>query len=81
LLPSQDVQHGAEPLLYAATDPGAEQGAYYGPRHLALVGPTKRVDLPRTTRGVDLAASLWSVAELLTGTSLPTPDRAVPAAN
>jgi NAD(P)-dependent dehydrogenase (short-subunit alcohol dehydrogenase family) len=80
-LPSQDVQQGAEPLLYAATDPSAEQGAYYGPRHLGLVGPTKRVELPRTARGVDLPASLWSVAELLTGTSLPAPDRAVTPAN
>jgi NAD(P)-dependent dehydrogenase (short-subunit alcohol dehydrogenase family) len=80
-LPSQDVQQGAEPLLYAATDPGAKQGAYYGPRHLGLVGPTKRVDLPRTTRGVDLTTSLWSVAELLTGTSLPTPDRALTPGN
>jgi NAD(P)-dependent dehydrogenase (short-subunit alcohol dehydrogenase family) len=75
-LPSQDVQQGAEPLLYAATDPSAEQGAYYGPR-LSLVGPTKRVGLPRSAQGVDLATSLWSVAELLTGTSLPTLDRAV----
>jgi hypothetical protein len=72
LLPSQGVQQGAEPLLFAATDPAAEQGAYYGPSRLGLVGPTKKVELPRTTRGVDLAASLWTLAEELTGTSLPT---------
>lgn len=78
LLPSQDVVPGTEPLLFAATDRAAEQGAYYGPRY-SLVGPTKKVALPRSARGVDLATSLWSVAEDLTGTSLPagivTPSR------
>lgn len=71
LLPSQDVVQGTEPLLFAATDPAAEQGAYYGPSRIGLVGPTKKVALPRTSRGIDLASSLWSVAEALTGTSLP----------
>lgn len=73
LLPSQGVVQGTEPLLYAATDPSAEQGAYYGPSHFGLVGPTKKVALPRTARGVDLASSLWAVAERLTGTTLPQP--------
>jgi NAD(P)-dependent dehydrogenase (short-subunit alcohol dehydrogenase family) len=71
LLPSQDVVQGTEPLLFAATDPAAEQGAYYGPSRIGLVGPTKKVALPRTSRGIGLASSLWSVAEDLTGTSLP----------
>jgi NAD(P)-dependent dehydrogenase (short-subunit alcohol dehydrogenase family) len=80
ILPSQDVVVGTEPLLFAATDPDARQGAYYGPRGFGgLVGTTKKVDLPRASRGVDLAASLWSVAEGLTGTTLPagvpTPSR------
>jgi hypothetical protein len=80
ILPSQGVVQGTEPLLFASTDPSARQGAYYGPSGLAgLVGPTKNVDLPRSSRGVDLAASLWSVAESLTGTRLPagelTPSR------
>jgi len=73
LLPSQDVVIGTEPLLFAATDPDARQGAYYGPRGFGgLVGTTKKVDLPRSTRGVDLAASLWAVAEQLTGTTVPS---------
>jgi NAD(P)-dependent dehydrogenase (short-subunit alcohol dehydrogenase family) len=72
LLPSQDVVPGTEPLLFAATDPDVRQGAYYGPsRFGGLVGPTMNVTLPRSARGVDLAASLWSVAEQLTGTALP----------
>lgn len=73
LIPSQDVVPGTEPLLFAATDPDARQGGYYGPtRFGGLVGPTKKVDLPRSSRGIDLAASLWTVAEGLTGTALPT---------
>jgi NAD(P)-dependent dehydrogenase (short-subunit alcohol dehydrogenase family) len=71
LLPSQGVEQGAEPLLYAATDPNAEQGAYYGPKHFGLVGPPKKLTLPRSTKGINLAASLWAVAEHLTHTSLP----------
>jgi NAD(P)-dependent dehydrogenase (short-subunit alcohol dehydrogenase family) len=71
LLPSQDVVPGTEPLLFAATDPDVRQGAYYGPNRFGgLVGSTTKLTLPRSTRGVDLASSLWSVAEDLTGTSL-----------
>jgi hypothetical protein len=56
------------------------QGAYYGPRGFGgLVGATKKVELPRSARGVDLASSLWAVAEDLTGVALPvevpTPSR------
>ena len=76
LLPTQGVVTGTEPLLFAATDPDVRQGAYYGPSGFGgLVGATKKVELPRATRGVDLAPSLWSVAEELTGTSLPAEDR------
>jgi NAD(P)-dependent dehydrogenase (short-subunit alcohol dehydrogenase family) len=72
ILPSQTVETGAEPLLFAAVDPGAVQGAYYGPGgRLGLVGPTKRISFPRSARGVDLAASLWAVAEDLTETAVP----------
>lgn len=72
LSPSQGVEQGAEPLLFAAADPAVEQAAYYGPGDaFGIVGPTKRVSYPRSARGVDLAASLWSVAEGLTGTALP----------
>jgi NAD(P)-dependent dehydrogenase (short-subunit alcohol dehydrogenase family) len=72
ILPSQDVVTGTEPLLFAATEPEARQGAYYGPSGFGgLVGATKKVELPRSSRGVDLASSLWAVAEVLTGTTLP----------
>lgn len=63
IIPSQGVEVGTEPLLYAATSPDAVQGAYYGPRYLALVGPTHRASIPRSARSLDLAARLWDVAE------------------
>ena len=71
VLPSQEVQQGAEPLLFAAADADAVNGGYYGPRSLGLVGPTKRVAIPRNARSADLAASLWAVGEQLSGTTLP----------
>jgi NAD(P)-dependent dehydrogenase (short-subunit alcohol dehydrogenase family) len=71
LLPSQDVEQGAEPLLFAAADPAAEQGAYYGPSRMGLVGPTKKVGLPRSARRAGVSDRLWGVAEGLTGATLP----------
>lgn len=72
LLPSQGVEQGSEPLLFAAADPDAVQGAYYGPSRFALVGPTKRIArLPRSARREGIAQPLWQLAERLTATSLP----------
>jgi NAD(P)-dependent dehydrogenase (short-subunit alcohol dehydrogenase family) len=71
-IPSQSVEQGAEPLLFAATDPAAEQGAYYGPGGFAgLVGKTKKTRLPRSARkDPALPAELWATAERLTDTRL-----------
>ncbi|HEY0260354.1 MAG TPA: SDR family NAD(P)-dependent oxidoreductase [Lacisediminihabitans sp.] len=72
LLPSQGVEQGSEPLLFAAADPAAVQGGYYGPSRLGLVGPTKHINrLPRSARREGVAGPLWALAERLTGTSLP----------
>ncbi|MET8325964.1 SDR family oxidoreductase [Streptomyces sp. NPDC005181] len=71
-LPSQGVEQGAEPLLYAATDPDAVAGGYYGPGgRFGLVGPTATARITR--RALDAAANarLWSEAERLTGVALP----------
>jgi NAD(P)-dependent dehydrogenase (short-subunit alcohol dehydrogenase family) len=71
-LPSQDVEQGAEPLLYAATSPDAVAGGYYGPGgRFGLVGPTVTAKPPR--RALDAAANarLWAEAERLTGVALP----------
>ncbi|QWF83242.1 SDR family oxidoreductase [Amycolatopsis sp. CA-230715] len=69
--PSQGVEQGTEPLLFAATSPDAVQGGYYGPGgRFGLVGPTTR--LRPTRRAMDGAARerLWAEAERLTGVSL-----------
>ncbi|GAA3136501.1 SDR family oxidoreductase [Streptomyces rectiviolaceus] len=74
LLPSQGVEQGTEPLLYAATSPDAAAGGYYGPGgRFGLVGPTTTARV--TKRALDTAANarLWHEAELLTGVALPAP--------
>ncbi|HEY6788654.1 MAG TPA: SDR family oxidoreductase [Trebonia sp.] len=71
ILPSQDVEPGTEPLLYAATSPGAVNGGYYGPGgRFGLVGPTITVRPPRTARDAATAARLWAEAEHLTEAAL-----------
>jgi NAD(P)-dependent dehydrogenase (short-subunit alcohol dehydrogenase family) len=72
VIPSQDVEIGTEPLLFAATSPEARPGAYYGPAGtFGLVGPTKLVQAPKSSRDRESNARLWSVAEELTGVALP----------
>lgn len=68
---TQEPQRGAEPLLFAAADPAAEQGAYYGPTgFLEFVGPIGTARVPRRARDAAAAARLWDVAEQLTGVTL-----------
>ncbi|MFC7400766.1 SDR family oxidoreductase [Citricoccus sp. GCM10030269] len=67
---SMTPEQGTESLLYAVADPAAEQGGYYGGTgFLGQSGgaaPAFRI-LSRSARGSDLARSLWTVAEDLTG--------------
>jgi NAD(P)-dependent dehydrogenase (short-subunit alcohol dehydrogenase family) len=71
--PSQNVEQGTEPMLYAATSPDAINGAYYGPSGLfGLVGSTTLIKAPRSAHSTEKAAKLWAVAEELTGLSLPS---------
>ncbi|AKU14699.1 SDR family oxidoreductase [Luteipulveratus mongoliensis] len=73
VMPKQEVEQGAEPLLYAAADPGAQNGIYYGPGgRFGLVGPTTKAAIPRPGRNAEVGARLWAVAEELTGTRVPT---------
>lgn len=74
IVPSQGPEQGAEPLLHAATAPNVTAGSYYGPRW-AMIGPTKRVALPRPGRDRAVAARLWTEAEHLTGVSAAAPGR------
>src|SRR6202034_2549815 len=72
ILPSQGVETGTEPLLYAATSPGAISDGYYGPSQwLGLIGSTAAIRIPRSARNADTAARLWAEAEQLTGVALP----------
>ncbi len=74
VLPSQDVEQGTEPLLFAATDPAATHGGYYGPSgRFGLVGPTGPARIPARGRDTGVAARLWTEAEKLTGVPLPAP--------
>jgi NAD(P)-dependent dehydrogenase (short-subunit alcohol dehydrogenase family) len=71
-LPSQAVEPGTEPLLYAATSAGAVNGGYYGPgKWFGLVGPTTTVRPPRRARDTATATRLWAEAERLTEVALP----------
>ncbi len=73
LVPSQGVEQGAEPLLYAATSPEAIAAGYYGPSgRLGLVGPAVTARPPRRALDPATNAWLWAEAERLTGVSLPT---------
>ena len=73
-VPSQLPPFGAEPLLFAATDPGAEQGGYYGPSGFGgMVGPSATARLPRSARDAAVGARLWAIAEQLTAVTLPAP--------
>ncbi|WP_405818214.1 SDR family oxidoreductase [Streptomyces sp. NBC_00838] len=72
-LPSQGVEQGTEPLLYAATSPDAVAAGYYGPGgRFGLVGPTSTARTTRRALDDALNARLWAEAERLTGVALPT---------
>ncbi|OLR93581.1 SDR family oxidoreductase [Actinokineospora bangkokensis] len=71
LLPSQEVETGAEPLLFATADPGVVQGGYYGPGgRFRLVGETTLEKPTPKARDTEANARLWAVSEDLTGTRL-----------
>ena len=62
---SQSAAQGALPFLRAATEPGVQPGAYYGPRylvrgHAVLETPTRRA------RDAAAADRRWAVSEQLT---------------
>ncbi|MDX3075639.1 SDR family oxidoreductase [Streptomyces sp. MI02-7b] len=74
LLPSQAVEPGTEPLLYAATGPDAVDGGYYGPGgRFGLVGPSAPARITRRAQDPAVNARLWAEAERLTGVALPAP--------
>ena len=64
----QPAWQGALPTLYAATAPGAEGGAYYGPDAMAEIrgypGPAK---VPEQALDEQAARRLWLLSEEMTG--------------
>jgi NAD(P)-dependent dehydrogenase (short-subunit alcohol dehydrogenase family) len=66
----QSAADGARPILFAATNPSAKPGAYYGPGGIGeLRGrPAPALIMPQA-RDPATAARLWNVSETLTDTS------------
>ena len=72
LVIAQSPLMGALPMLYAATDPDAESGAYYGPGGRSeLRGHPKRVESSELSHDESIARELWKVSEELTGITFP----------
>jgi NAD(P)-dependent dehydrogenase (short-subunit alcohol dehydrogenase family) len=64
----QSPDHGALPILYAATMPDVAGGDYYGPGGLGeILGSPRKVGTSRAARDGVTADRLWAKAETLTG--------------
>ena len=70
----QEVDDGILPALYAATAPGAQGGAFYGPRGFYELagGGVNDGHVPAHAASEADARRLWEVSEQLTGVSYPT---------
>ena len=66
----QSAADGARPILFAATNPNAKGGAYYGPGGLGeLRGAPRQALIMPQAKDTAKAAKLWDVSETVTGTS------------
>lgn len=64
----QPAARGALPTLYAATDPAARDGRYYGPDGLGEIrGFPAEARIPKQALDTETAARLWDVSLRLTG--------------
>ena len=69
---AQSAEMGALPILYAATMPDVEGGAYYGPDGwMENRGYPKRVRSTAASRDEEVAGGLWDLSEELTGVRYP----------
>ena len=66
----QSAADGARPILFAATNPNAKPGGYYGPGGLGELrgSPSQALIMPQA-RGTARATRLWEMSETLTGVS------------
>jgi NAD(P)-dependent dehydrogenase (short-subunit alcohol dehydrogenase family) len=61
--PVQTVEGGLRPALYAATDPAAAGGHFYGPRGLRhLTGAAAEQEIYKSARSAQDAARLWDLS-------------------
>ena len=68
---AQSAVAGALPILYAATDPEAEPGGYYGPTGWReFRGPVGRAQVARQARDRSIAERLWAASETMTSSTL-----------
>ncbi|MFC6881798.1 MULTISPECIES: oxidoreductase [Actinomadura] len=73
VLIAQPATAGALPSLYAATAPGVQNGACYGPRGLQTRGAPAKVVMPPQAAKPELGRRLWEVSESLTGVTYAAP--------
>jgi len=67
---AQGAEQGALAQLYAAVDPGAESGRFYGPGGIGeLRGYPKEVQPVASAKNGETARRLWELSEELTGVS------------
>jgi NAD(P)-dependent dehydrogenase (short-subunit alcohol dehydrogenase family) len=68
----QDAEHGAQPMLRAATDPEAGGGEFYGPSGpWHFKGNPVRLRSSARSYDLELAGELWAESERLTGVRYP----------
>ena len=67
----QPAAAGAQPILYAALDPAAQPGGYYGPAHFGETrGPPTQARVMPQAKDQAAAARLWTLSEQMTGATL-----------
>lgn len=72
----QEIDEGILPVLYAATSPDANGGAFYGPRgfYEAAGGGVTEAKTPAHANNDADSRRLWEVSEQLTGVTFPKPN-------
>jgi NAD(P)-dependent dehydrogenase (short-subunit alcohol dehydrogenase family) len=65
---AQGKDHGARPVVRAATDPDARRGEFYGPRW-SVFGPPVVIEPVASSASPEFGAELWRQAEAATGIS------------
>ena len=72
----QEIDEGILPALYAAASPGAEGGAFYGPRGIGELagGGVQIAKNPQRSTDEGDNRRLWEVSEQLTGVTYPKPN-------